>query len=207
MATLVVTVLEGDGSLRLCGDFKVTLNTASKVDQYPLLKVEDMFTNLKDGYWFTKLDLQEAYCHVRLNEESKKAAMLNTHKRLFSYNLLPYEKASVPAIFQSKMEAVLKDIPGTQVFLDDILVTEHQHEFGTTQRKVLSALRDNGIRLRKERCIFGEEGVTYLGHRIPEKVCIPVKKKWRPLRRPLSHPASRNFVNFWASHLTIRVSY
>ncbi|XP_037507733.1 uncharacterized protein K02A2.6-like [Rhipicephalus sanguineus] len=142
---------------------------ACEVDQYPLPKVEDMFANLKDGYWFTKLDLREAYCHVPL-DESKKAAVLNTHKGLFSYNRLPYGIASAPAIFQRKMEAVLKDIPGTQVFLDDILVAERQHEFGTTLRKVLSALRDNGIKLREEKCIFGEEGVNYLGHRIDREV-------------------------------------
>nr|XP_037286171.1 uncharacterized mitochondrial protein AtMg00860-like [Rhipicephalus microplus] len=83
------------------------------------------------------------------------------------------------------MEAVLKDIPGTQVFLDDILVAECQHEFGTTLWKVLSTLRDNGIKLREKKCIFGEEGVNYLGHRIDREGLHLCEKKTEAIMKTL----------------------
>lgn len=155
-ATPVVPVTKANGGLRICGDFKVTLNMACDIEQYPLPKVEDIFAPLKDGHWFSKLDLREAYCHVALDEKSRQAAVLNTHKGLFCYNRLPYSIASAPAIFQRKMEALLKDILGTQVFLDDVLVAEGKDEFGQTLRKVLQRFRKNGIRLREEKCVFGE---------------------------------------------------
>ena len=43
-AAPIMPVLKTDGkSLRICGDFKVTVNRASKLDQYPIPKVKDLF--------------------------------------------------------------------------------------------------------------------------------------------------------------------
>jgi hypothetical protein len=36
---------------------------------------------------------------------------------------LPFGVSSAPAIFQRAMEILLKDIPGTVVYIDDILIT------------------------------------------------------------------------------------
>ena len=56
-ASPVVAVPKHGGHLRLCGDYKVTLNSALKVDQYPLPKPEDLFASLAGGQKFTKIDL------------------------------------------------------------------------------------------------------------------------------------------------------
>ena len=38
-AAPVVPALKAEGTIRLCGDYKVTINSQLEVDQYPLLKV------------------------------------------------------------------------------------------------------------------------------------------------------------------------
>lgn len=61
-ATPIVTVLKQDkNSVRICGDFSITVNLVSKLDRYPIPKVEDLFARLfKLGKHFTKLDLSQA---------------------------------------------------------------------------------------------------------------------------------------------------
>ena len=60
-AAPIVPVLKSDKtSVRICGDFKLTVNQVSKLDRYPIPKVEDLFATLADGKSFTKLDLSQA---------------------------------------------------------------------------------------------------------------------------------------------------
>lgn len=45
-ATPIATIPKKDGSVRICGDFKVTLNPVLYVYQYPLQKIENIFASL-----------------------------------------------------------------------------------------------------------------------------------------------------------------
>ena len=58
-AAPVVPVLKKDGTMRLCGDYRVTINKAAKVDAYPLPRVEDLFAALSGGKYFSKLDMSQ----------------------------------------------------------------------------------------------------------------------------------------------------
>ena len=35
-----------DGSIRICGDYKLKVNRASRVDQYPIPRVKDLFAQV-----------------------------------------------------------------------------------------------------------------------------------------------------------------
>ena len=48
-ATPIVPVLKLDGSVRICGDFRVTVNPVSKLDKYPIPKAKDLFAKLSRG--------------------------------------------------------------------------------------------------------------------------------------------------------------
>ena len=70
-AAPIVQVMKADGTIRICGDFKLTVNKVSKLDRYPLPRIEDLFTNLFGGVAFTKLDLSQAYQQLELDGVSK----------------------------------------------------------------------------------------------------------------------------------------
>ena len=60
-AAPIVPVLKKDGTVRICGDYKMTVNQAAKIDSYPLPKINDLFASLAGGQTFSKLDLAIAY--------------------------------------------------------------------------------------------------------------------------------------------------
>ncbi len=123
-AAPIVAVLKSDKtSIRICGDFRMTINPVSRLDAYPIPKIEDLFAMLTKGKWFTKIDLSNAYQQLLLDEESRKYVVINTSKGLFRYTRLPFGISSAPGIFQRVIESVLRGIPGVAVYLDDILIT------------------------------------------------------------------------------------
>ena len=60
-AAPIVPVVKQDGSVGICGDYKLTVNQAAKTDTYPLPRIEDLFASLSGGKSFSKLDLAHAY--------------------------------------------------------------------------------------------------------------------------------------------------
>ena len=98
--TPVVPVPKPDGSVRLCGDFKVTVNPILQIDQYPIPKPEDLLSTLARGKKFSKIDLSQAYQQMVLDPEDRKYTTIITHRGLFQYRRLPFGIASAPAIFQ-----------------------------------------------------------------------------------------------------------
>ena len=96
-AAPVVVVPKGDGCLRVCGDYKVTINPVLNVDKYPLPKPEDLMARLAGGQKFSKLDLNHAYQQILLDEDSRKLVTINTHLGLFQRTRVPVGIASEPA--------------------------------------------------------------------------------------------------------------
>ena len=174
-AAPIVPVVKRDGSIRVCGDYKLTVNQVAQVDTYPLPLGQDIFASLANGKSFTKLDLAHAYQQLQLDDESRPYTTINTHRGLFHYTRLPFGVAAVPAIFQRTMESLLGGLPHVCVYLDDILVTGDL-------AVVLERLESAGIRLKRQKCSFMIPEVEYLGHSVSEKGIQPTSEKVRAIR-------------------------
>ncbi|XP_042613167.1 uncharacterized protein K02A2.6-like [Cyprinus carpio] len=177
-AAPVVPVLKPDNTVRLCGDYKLTVNRVSKLEQYPIPRLDDLFATLSGGQKFTNLDMSHAYHQIALDAESKKYVTVNTHKGLFTYRVLPFGVSSSPAIFQRTIEGVLQGLPYVAVFLDDILVTgRNDGEHLQMLARVLERLQEAGLRLKRSKCTFMEKEVMFLGHKVDETGLHPVPEK------------------------------
>ena len=177
-AAPIVPVMKPDGTIRICGDYKVTVNKFSRLDRYPIPKISDLYASLAGGKTFTKLDLSHAYQQVVLDESSRPCTTINTHKGLFMSFRLPFGVSSSPGIFQRIMDGLLGGIPGVTVYLDDILITgKTQEDHLSNLDSVLKKLSDAGLRLKKEKCSFMVPSVVYLGHRLDSEGLHPVFDK------------------------------
>ena len=200
-ATPIVPIVKEEGTIRICGDYKQTINQAAKLDNYPIPKIEDLYATLGGDMEFTKLDLSQAYQQLELDEESKKYATINTHKGLFRYNRLPYGIASAPGIFQGTIESLLQGIP--QVVVTGKTRDKHLENL----KEVLTRLDKAGIRLKLKKCVFLQNQVIYLGHRINRDGIQPIEGKVRAIREA---PAPSNvkelqaflgMLNYYACYL------
>ncbi|XP_026570758.1 uncharacterized protein K02A2.6-like, partial [Pseudonaja textilis] len=97
--TPIVTPLKKDGSLRICSDYKTTINKYLQVSAYPVPVIQHLLHTLAE--------LQT----------------IVTHRGAFRCKRLQFSVSVAPGIFQSLMERILQGLPGVVPYFDDILVS------------------------------------------------------------------------------------
>lgn len=156
-----------DGSIRLCGDYRSTVNEATKKASYPLPTTEDVLSILRGGTTFTTLDLAQAYQQLHVTPATPELLTVNTVKGLYKVKRLPFGVAAASAIFQRFMETTLIGLTGVCVYIDDIIVsgaTEKEHKERLSA--MLQRLAKANLRLNKAKCHFSVPVVQFLSHKI-----------------------------------------
>lgn len=116
-ATPVVPIVKKDGSIRLCGDFKTTLNKVLNIDDYPIPNIEHLLAKIGESKYYSKIDITQAYNHLEVHPDDRHLITINTHMGLFQYNRLPFGISNAPAIWQRSIEQILNGISGVSVFM------------------------------------------------------------------------------------------
>ena len=198
-ATPIVPVLKNNGEdVQICGDFKVTVNQALKVDKYPLPRIEDIFANLSNRQKYSKLDLRQAYLQLEVIDDSKELLTINTHQGLYRYNRCVYGISSLPAIWQRTIDQILQGIPGVQCILDDMIVTGDSDQSRLDNlEKVLCRLNEFGLKLNKDKCVFFEDRVTYCGHEIDK---IGLWKCYDKVQAVIDTPTPKDVTSLRSNH-------
>ncbi|GBP12355.1 Uncharacterized protein K02A2.6 [Eumeta japonica] len=112
-ATSITPVLKSDGTVRVCGDYSVTLNKVLHIDRYPP-RQRELFARLHEGKEFSKLDLSMAHMQLELTEDSQPLTCINTHRGLFQFTTgFCYRRR--PRYFKT-MERILAGIEGICIF-------------------------------------------------------------------------------------------
>jgi len=151
----VVPVPKQNGHVRICGDFKVTINPVLYAEEYPLPRIEDIFASLAGGMKFSVIDLAQAYHQMELKEDSRKYLTFNTQKRIYQYHRLVFSIKSAPSIWQRATDQVLQGLEGPQCYLDDIIVTgSSEDEHLKNLEHVLQILKQFGLRANRAKFTF-----------------------------------------------------
>ena len=171
------------GSIRICGDYKQTVNKTAPVDTYPIPNTIDQLAMLAGGEKFTKLDLSQAYQQLELDEGSMELLTINTHQGLYQPSRLQFGVHSATGIFQREMDQRLSKIPMTKVRVDDILVSgKDDRDHLCNLKRVLSQLKDSGLTVKISKCSFMKEEVTYCGYVISKDGVKPMPSNVEAVR-------------------------
>ena len=179
-AAPIVVVLKDrmnpNGPIRICGDYKITVNSVAPCDNYPIPNTNEQLATLAGGDKFSKIDLSQAYQQIELDEGTRELLTINTHKGLYQPERLQFGVHSATGIFQREMENVLRGIPNVLVRIDDILVTgknDWDHFIGLI--KVSIALEDSGFTVNLVKCAFFQDKITFCGYTISREGILPME--------------------------------
>jgi hypothetical protein len=193
-ASPVVIVDKKDGTKRFCVDYR-KLNKVTKVDRYPLPRIDELLETFRTANWFTTLDLASGYWQVEMNEEDKEKTAFITHKGLYEFNVMPFGLCNAPGTFQRLMNYVLQDYLGkfVSVYIDDIIIyskTFEQHQEHI--RLVFKALRDASLKIKLKKGYFCFPNITFLGHIVGRNGISPDPVKVEKIK---NFPVPRNLTD------------
>lgn len=169
----LVIVRKKDGRLRICMDPRY-INRSLKREHYQLPCREEIEAELAGAAVFSKLDANCGFYQIPLDEKTSKMCTFSTPFGRYRFLRLPFGIASAPEVFQKAMNEVFEGLPGTRVYVDDILVWgSSKEEHDERLRAALTAARKAGLTLNKEKCIFATTEVKFLGDRISKEGIKP----------------------------------
>jgi len=197
-ATPIVPVLKPNGEVRLCGDFKVTLNQNLKDMVSTTRSLEEIINSLAGSEWFSELDLKNAYHQLPLDEESSMLTTLSTPFGLYRHAFLPFGIKTAPALFQSTMETILAGLNGVEIYQDNIYIhasTKTEHD--ALLARVKQILTDNNFELNTGKCHISKRELQVLGAIVNGKEIRPDPKKVEAIAkidRPKNVKELRSFL-------------
>ncbi len=87
-----------------------------------------------------------------------------------------------PVSFQRLMEGVLRDIKNVIVYIDNLLLLTDAHEKHLeVSDQVLPCLHKNPRKFNLDKCIFGNNEVSYLGFKLMPEGVKPGKTKLKAI--------------------------
>ncbi|XP_045455951.1 uncharacterized protein K02A2.6-like [Melitaea cinxia] len=196
--TPIVPVLKQNGKMRLCADYRATLNKNLENDNYPIPRVEEIFSKLSGGKYFCTLDINQAYLHMKTNEDTAEMQAISTCKGTYKVKRLMFGVKIAPNVWQRYMDQTLQGMEGTVCFFDDIALQGRTFiQLLQRIRKVFDKLKECGLHLNRKKCQFFQKSVTYLGHTINEKGLHPTEDKVNDIKnslRPTDVSSLRTFL-------------
>ena len=115
----IVVAKKKDGGIRLCVDYR-RLNVVTRMDAYPMPRVDELLDRLGGATFITTLDLARGYWQVPVVKKDRAKTDFITPNGLFQFRVMPFGLNGAPATFQRMMDGVLRGLePFSADYIDD----------------------------------------------------------------------------------------
>ena len=160
----IVVVPKKSGAVRICVDMREA-NKAVMREKHLMPTLNDLITDLNGATTFSTLDLRNGYHQLELHPASRYITTFSTHVALYRYKRLMFGINSASEIFQNTVAELLRDLPGCRNISDDIIVFgKTVAEYDRNLTAVLERLRENDVRLNRDKCKMSRKTVTFYEH-------------------------------------------
>ncbi|XP_053686302.1 uncharacterized protein K02A2.6-like [Sabethes cyaneus] len=141
-------VMKRNGSIRITGNYKTTVNPSMIIDEHPIPKIETIFNKMKGAALFCHLDVTDTYTHLPVDDEFRHVLTLNTSTHgLIRPSRAVYGAANIPAIWQRRMESILQGLDHVVSFYDDVIVfAKNFDELLLALTATMDRMKQNGLR-------------------------------------------------------------
>ena len=152
-------------AIRMCIDMRA-VNKAVERERHIMPTMTEVMAEVSGAKWFSKLDLNDGYHQLELDEESRNMTVFSTHLGLRRFKRLSFGINSASEIFQNAISQAISGIKGTLNLSDDILLFSegNQQEHTHLIRQVLQRLREKGLTLNRHKCSFLKTSIESAGH-------------------------------------------
>jgi Reverse transcriptase (RNA-dependent DNA polymerase)/RNase H-like domain found in reverse transcriptase len=87
---------------------------------------------------------------------------------------MPFGLRNAGQSFQRLMDSLTADMPAAFAYLDDLIVASTPEQHAAALTAVLERLKEAGLVLNLDKCVFGRTAVDFLGHRITAEGAAPL---------------------------------
>ena len=171
-------------------DYRV-LNSRTKKQNYPLLRISDLTQQIRCDTIFSSLDLKNAFWQLDVRPSDTKYTAFSNNRGNFEYNKLPQGLTYASSNFQKFINYVMHGTDSfcfccvdVLMFYVDILVfskNEEQHKIHL--HKIANRLNAYSLKLNMKKCLIGLIEITALGYTLSAKGITASQEKVKAIQQ------------------------
>ena len=169
---------------RLVIDYSQTINRFTKLDAYPVPRIDEMVEDISKYKYFSTLDLSSAYHQIPIAEDEREYTAFEADGKLYCFLYIPFGVTNGVAGFQRTVDAIVakENLSDVYVYVDNITIggmTKEQHDKNLTE--FLAAAAKYNLKFNESKTVSGVTSIKLLGYLVSHNSIKPDPDRIQPL--------------------------